>query len=552
MIADLVLRNGKVVTLDAEESIEESVAVKFGRILAVGSDDEVIDLVGPNTEVVDLKGRTLIPGLIESHCHPTSAEGIQRVMGVIDGSFEAGIRSIEDIKARIAQEADRTPEGEWINVAKEDESKLVEGRHPIKWELDEVAPHHPVMVTTVGGHLSIVNSKALENAGITRDSPDPKVGDDAWDGTKLGRDGRFEKDPVTGDLTGRIYEGAMQLIQPIKFGREASVEENMEGIKWMLEQYAAAGLTCAVDGGISKANTIRALQELRNRDQLPIRMRMDIRYELMEHFIELGIIQGFGDDMLKLTGLKITADGAVSARTAWVAEPYLHRPNYCGDPAITREKLTKVMMEGCKNGYRFHCHSNGEKAIQLFLDVLEEVNGKYPRKDPRDRIIHCTVVTPEIVSRIKELQALPTIFGSYPYYHGDKLIPAFGEKRLERMFPARWFLDAEIKVAAHSDHSASPYPPIMGIHSLVNRKTSSGLPAGESQRISVMEALKLYTINAAYHSYDEDKLGSIEEGKLADMVVLGEDILTIPPEEIIDTPIDMTIIDGKIVFKREA
>jgi predicted amidohydrolase YtcJ len=279
---------------------------------------------------------------------------------------------------------------------------------------------------------------------------------------------------------------------------------------------------------------------------------MDVRYELMDHFIALGISQGFGNDMLKMTGLKITADGAVSARTAWVAEPYLHRPNYYGDPAITREELTSVMMKGCANDYRFHCHANGEQAINLFLDVLEAVEEKHPRKDPRDRIIHCTVVTPEIVSRIKRLRVLPTLFGSYPFYHGDKLLPAFGEARLERMFAARWFLDAGIKVSAHSDHSASPFPPLMGIHSLVNRTTKAGKPIGQSQRISVMEALKLYTIHAAYHSFDENTLGSIETGKHADMVVLGKDILTVPPETIINIPIDTTIVGGKIVYQREA
>jgi predicted amidohydrolase YtcJ len=160
------------------------------------------------------------------------------------------------------------------------------------------------------------------------------------------------------------------------------------------------------------------------------------------------------------------------------------------------------------------------------------------------------VITPEIVERIKKLGILPTIFGPYVYYHGDKLIPAFGEKRLERMFAARSFLDAGVKIAAHSDHPCAPYPPLMAIHGLVNRKTKAGKPIGQSQKVSVMEALKLYTVHSAYQQLDEDKLGSIEENKLADMVVLGEDILTIAPEKIKDTPVEMTIIDGKIVYQR--
>jgi hypothetical protein len=188
----------------------------------------------------------------------------------------------------------------------------------------------------------------------------------------------------------------------------------------------------------------------------------------------------------------------------------------------------------------------------MTLDVLEEAQEKWPRKDPRNKIIHCTVVTKEIIARMKRLGILPTIFGPYAYYHGDKIMPAFGAERLERMFAARSFLDAEIKVSAHSDHTASPYPPLMGIHALVNRRTAKGLPIGVSQKISVMEALKLYTINAAYQSFEEDVLGSIEPGKLADVTVLGKDILTVPPETIMDIPIDMTIVGGKIVYQRKA
>jgi predicted amidohydrolase YtcJ len=186
----------------------------------------------------------------------------------------------------------------------------------------------------------------------------------------------------------------------------------------------------------------------------------------------------------------------------------------------------------------------------MYLNIMEEIQEKYPRSDPRNRIIHCTVINRELVARIKELDMLPTIFGAYPYYHGDKLIPAFGDDRLQNMFAARSFLDAGVKVAAHSDHSASPFPPLMGVHALVNRTTKAGQPIGQDQKISVMEALKLYTIHAAYHSFDENLLGSIETEKCADFVVLGEDILTVPQETIIDIPIEMTIVGGNVVYER--
>jgi predicted amidohydrolase YtcJ len=211
--------------------------------------------------------------------------------------------------------------------------------------------------------------------------------------------------------------------------------------------------------------------------------------------------------------------------------------------------MRKTILEAYEAGYRISAHANGDRAIEMFLDIMEEAQNKHPREDPRNRDIHCTVVNPRLIERIHDLGILPTIFGAYPYYHGDKILPAFGADRLEWMFAARSFLDAGVKLSAHSDHSASPYPPLMGIHALVNRRTTNGLPIGESQRVTVMEAIKLYTINAAYQSFDEDMMGSIEVGKFADFVVLGEDILAVQPERIIDIPVEMTIVGGQIVYQ---
>jgi hypothetical protein len=383
----------------------------------------------------------------------------------------------------------------------------------------------------------MVNSKAIEMGGVTKETPDPEGG-------------KFERDPETGELTGGVHEMAMRAFMPEGYsGMEPPRDIAAEGAKQILMAGAATGLTCVCDM-VARAQ-IRAILDLKNRGELPIRVRMDVTTDLFPEMEKLGIYRGLGDDWARITGLKFFFDGAISARTAAVSEPYLHRPNFYGVMATTREIATKTIMDAYEAGYRISAHANGDKAIEMYLDIMEEAQAKYPRKDPRNRDIHCTVVNPEIVERIKRLGILPTIFGPYPYYHGDKIIPAFGEKRLEWMFAARSFLDAGVKVTAHSDHSAAPFPPLMGIHALVNRKTKAGRPIGQSQKISVIEALKLYTINAAYQSFDDDKQGSIEVGKYADMVVLGEDILTAPPETIMDIPIDMTIIEGKIVYERE-
>jgi len=535
-MADLALVNGKIVTVDRKESISEAVAVKFGKIFAVGTNNEIRSLIGKHTKVIDLKGRTAIPGLIDSHCHITST-AIDMV-GILDLSEEAGVKSIADIKEKIARKAGEVPKGEWITGSREDDYKLLEKRHPTRRELDEAAPEHPVMISTVGGHFSIANSKAFALAGITKDTPDP-VG------------GMFDRDPETGELTGGLHEEAGDMLNRVMPERkELTREEAAEVVRRMLMDNAAAGLTCIYDN--VGASQIRTILDLKQRNELPIRFRVDVGIEHFKEMKNLGLIyKPFGNQWVKICGVKFFFDGAISARTAAVSEPYLHKKGFYGVMATTRELARKTILEAYEAGCRISAHANGDRAIGMYLDIMEEAQKKYPRDDPRNRIIHCTVVNPELVGRIKRLGMLPTIFGAYPYYHGDKLIPAFGEKRLEWMFAARSFIDQGIMVSANSDYDASPFPPLMGIHALVNRTTKAGKPIGQKQKISVMEALKLYTINAAYHSFDENLLGSIEAGKCADMVVLGKDILTVDPEDIIDIPVDMTLVDGKVIYERE-
>ncbi|MFC1614149.1 amidohydrolase [Gemmatimonadota bacterium] len=534
-VADMVLLNGKIVTVDENESIAEAVAVRFGKIMTVGKNDEIRKLIGADSKVIDLQGKTLIPGLIDSHCHITSTA--MDMIGVLDLSEEAGVRSIADIQTKIAEKAAAIEKGEWITGAREDDYKLEEKRHPKKWELDKASPDNPVIISTVGGHFSIANSMALELAGVTQKTPDP-VG------------GMFDRDPVTGELTGGLHEEARGIIRrAMPLRRDLSRQEAAETVRNMMLENAKAGLTCIYDNAGS--SQVRAVLDLKKRDELPIRFRVDYGINHYQELENLGLTHDpFGDEWVKICGVKFFFDGAISARTAAVSEPYLHRENFYGVMATTEELARERLLQAYEAGCRISAHANGDSAISMYLDIMEDIQRKYPRKDPRNRIIHCTVINPELVDRIKKLGLLPTIFGAYPYYHGDKLIPAFGEQRLQRMFAAHSFLEAGVKVSANSDYDASPFQPLMGIHALVNRKTKAGKPIGQEQKILVSDALRLYTINAAYHSYDEDLLGSIEKGKCADIVVLGEDILTVDKEKIIDIPIDMTIVGGKIVYER--
>ena len=531
MKADTAYINGKIVTMDPTESIVEAVAVKYGRFLKVGSNTEINELINEDTAVVDLGGKTVIPGLIDSHCHMMDVGALRRVY--VDVSEEAGVRSIDDLVEKLKKRAEKTPKGEWVLGYQEDDSKLVEKRHPTRYDLDKVSTNHPVMVITVGDHFRMVNSLALKQANVTEDTKDPVSG-------------KFDRDKK-GVPNGGLHETAIKAVVP----EEVDIpdrEQAKEGAREILTECAEVGLTCVYDTVVK--HQIRAALDLVNEGELPIRVRMDVMIDMFPQLYKLGIYRGLGNDWLKICGLKFFFDGAISARTAAVTEEYLNKPGFYGVMATTKEIATKTIMDAYKEGYRISAHANGDRAIEMYLDIMEEAQKKYPRADPRNRDIHCTVITPKLVQRIKKLGILPTIFGPYVYYHGDKLIPAFGEERLERMFAARSFLDAGVKIAAHSDHPCAPFPPLMAIHGLVNRKTKAGKPIGQSQKVSVIEALKLYTTHSAYQQFDEDKLGSIEEGKLADMVVLGEDILTIDTEKIKDIPIETTIIDGEIVYQR--
>ena len=536
--ADLALINGKIVTMDKSHTIAQAVATKWGRILAVGTDEDIKQHIGAETHIIDLLGRTVIPGMIDTHCHMI-ATGISNTTD-IDLGEEAGVRSIADLKKRIAEKAIQAKPGEWVTGVREDDQKLAEKRHPDRFDLDQAAPDNPVIVSTVGGHYYIANTQALRKAGITRETPDP-VG------------GVIERDKQ-GEPTGGLHEKALELVTAAKARAKEGAssddarEEAIEGVKRILQSNASTGLTCVYD--MVDGVQLRTVLDLKNRGSLPIRVRMDVEIALQPELDILGITQGLGDEFARICGLKFFFDGAVSARTAAVAEAYNDRPGYMGVLSTTREIAHKTILEAVRRGHRVSAHANGERAITMYLDIIAEAQAKYPRPDSRNRVIHCSVLTPDLVNRIRKLGLLPTIFGPYPYYHGDKLIPAFGPERLERMFAARWLLDAGIRVAAHSDHDASPYPPLMAIHALVNRRTRTGKPLGQSQRISVTEALSLYTSNAAYHSFDENNLGSIESGKLADMVILGRDLLTAPSETIKDIPVDATIMGGRIIHER--
>lgn len=537
MTADLVLVNGRVLTMDSADSMAEAVAIKDGKIALVGTSQDMREVVGNETRVMDLKSKTVVPGFIDAHQH--LSDGAEYLMSVNCSS--ESVRSILDLTQKMRKRALETPKGVWIRGVSYDDTRLAEKRHPNRWDLDKASAEHPIILTHVGGHTGVLNSKGLELAKIRKHSQDP-VG------------GHIEKDPKTDEPTGVVHEAALTALWSSTKDRPPIIppmkkEKLVKGIKQLAQEYAKVGLTSVVDAWVTP-HTIEAYMELFRRHELPIRVYLGVWYEYLHELKTLGFRTGFGNEWLKIGPIKIIVDGAVAGRTAALYEPYADNPSSCGILATDMKTLNQIVSEAHEAGFQLAIHANGDKAIDLALKAYERALRKLPRINHRHRIEHCSVVNPETVKRIKKLGITPVLFAAYPYYHGDKLIPAFGPKRVHELMAYRSFLDAGVEVASHSDYPCSPYLPLLGIHSIVNRVTMGGKPFSPEQKITPREALLTYTRYAAFSTFEEDIKGSIEPGKLADLVVLSENPLEVAPEKIKDISVETTILGGEIVYQK--
>ena len=531
LFADLVLLNGKVVTVDAENSIAEAVAVKNGLILDVGRSEEIKKFVGPGTRVIDLEGRTVLPGFIDSHTHPPSAG--TRLFAVDLRSPPA--KSIGKVLRRIKERAEKTPPGKWIRVSNYNDLKLVERRHITRWELDEVAPETPVFVAKETGHLYVVNSRALEIAGITMETPDPPGG-------------KIDRDPETGEPTGLLYETAGALV--MRHIPPYTVEEVKEGLRKVFRQFVEWGITTTHDAG-ADATSIRAYQEMLEEGEMPIRVLLMVRRDLLDHLTGLGIRSGFGNERLKIMSVKLMADGSGAGGSAAVYQPQHRGTKGLGIMVTPPEELKRLTVRAHEAGLRVSIHAIGDRAIDAALDAIEEAQRRRPVEDMRHRVEHCSLCTPRQMERIKRLGVVPSVSIGYMWGIGDDYLENFGPERARWLHPLRSMIDRGIIAAGNSDYAVSTGNPLIQIYEAVTRKTMTGQVVYAPEGISVMEAIRLYTWNGAYIGKEEDVKGSIEPGKYADMVVLDRDILVVPPEEIKDIRVLMTIVGGEIVYERK-
>ncbi len=524
---DLILHNGNIVTVNVKEPRAQAIAVSRGRILGIGKDEDILNLAAPGTKRIDLATKTVLPGFIDAHSHPAMA-GLMHLRMV-----DCDLRSISAIQAALRERAMKTPAGGWVLGFKYDDTKTTDGRPLTIGDLDAAVPDRPVQIEHRGGHTVYCNSIAFQRAGIDSKTPDPSGGE-------------IEHDPVTGKLTGRAAESARELFNkaiPQNFTRD----DHREGVKLISKMLARTGITSAHEAQGTPADLL-AYQDARDSGELLFRAYCFINYRYIDSMIAAGVRTGLGDDWVRVGAMKLVCDGSISERTARLSTPYEGRPNDYGILVMNEEELYTHGRKAHLAGWQIGTHANGDVGIDTTLRVYERLQRESPRRDPRFRLEHCTVVNEALVARIKALGAIPTPFSTYVYYHGEKM-RYYGADRLNHMFALRSFLDAGIRATQASDYPPGEFIPMMALQSEVTRTDTKGNVWGPNQKITVEEAIRVGTINGAYASYEENLKGSLESGKVADLVVLGRDPLKEDPSTLVTIPVERTMAGGSWTYE---
>ncbi|MFC7365126.1 MULTISPECIES: amidohydrolase [Bhargavaea] len=525
--------NGEVITANDRNDIAEAVAVEDGKILAVGTTEEVLKLQDGEAKITDLEGRTLMPGIIESHIHTTMYGA--NVLSV--SCKDPEIRTIPDLLDKLREQAASVPEGQWVRAWGFNENSIEEGRFPNREELDGVTDLHPVMVVRACGHISAVNSKGLEIGEITRDTPDPEGG-------TISRNADGEPD-------GRLIENAhMNLYQRAAHTRD----EIREAHQVASRHFAEKGITAVHDATGYGIDNIEALREDAEEGIIAQRVyamvgALNNPDQVVRHYLKKDIRTGDGNDRFRYGPVKVFLDGSSSGPTVWTTEPYTSNPENYGIHYMTQEELDELFIPAHEKGWQITAHAQGDAAIDQLLNTIDKALLLHPREDARHRIEHAGLARKDQVQRMKELGAVPTPNPAFFHEYGDGYVKNYGERALN-MYPLASYREAGVQATLTADCPVTDFNPMRGIHSAMTRKTPSGQVVGEAERISLLDAIRCCTINAAYSGFSEDRTGSIEPGKLADLAILDRSILNGEIDDIPEILVDRTIIGGETVFER--
>jgi predicted amidohydrolase YtcJ len=526
---DLIVVNAKVYTMDSAALRADAFAVSGGRFVAIGKSADIKALAGKRTQTFDAKQMTVVPGFVDCHNHAGGTTLLYEVL--VGNPFEVEFVTIASIIDKLKAKARTLPPGTWVEGFFHDDTKLKDKRPLNRRDLDQVSTEHPVVVRHRGGHTSFYNTKALELAKVTKDTPNPPGG-------------TFDRDE-SGDLNGRVTDRARSVFNGVgqrpTFTPAQRDQRERDGLAHISKQFARYGLTTVHHEG----GDLGALQEVRARGDLRHRVSYEVSGRVLDSMINSGIMTGFGDEWIKLGATsEHTVDGSFSERTMALSTPYPGvNPPYKGNVTEAQDELNAWVERVHRAGIQVNCHANGDVAIDMYLTAFERAQKEFPRPDARPKITHCTLINENLVRRMKALDAVPAMFTTYAYYNTDKF-PFYGEELMKRSMAFRTLLDAGIHAAAGSDFSPGPFAPLMGIQGMVTRTGWDGTTWGANQRVTVDEAIKINTINGAYASKEEAIKGSISVGKLADFVVLADDPHTVAKDKIKDIQIVRTVVGG--------
>jgi len=537
--ADLVVQHAHIITMDSFRRIAAALAVRDGRIVAVGSDPEIARCVEAHTKVLDLAGRTVLPGLIDVHTHAILwAEGVLR--NEIDLAYPE-IKTIPDVIAAVQKRAASVSPGAWIQGTGWDDAKLAERRYITRQDLDAVSPNNPVYLEHVTGHLGVANSAALKIVGIARDTPNP--------------DGGVIEHDDQGELTGIVKDNAMRLVgekipdDPPEFFVKAAALASQSA--------AEVGLTTIHDiwdGVRSFSNEIRGYQQLHQRGDLKIRVLMApgvAKISDAEELARMGVHTGFGDDHLKFGAVKMFSDGGMGARTAAIYPPApVGQPQSNLGLLIWKpEDLQKAQYILASAGWQLSTHAIGDRAIDEVLDGYAATVKKLNLQDPRFRVIHCGISTPRLLQRLAEQHVVVDADPAFVYWIGS-YFERYGFERARWAYPTKSYFDHGIVAGAGSDTPVTPISPWWGLWAaVVRQEVNSGKVLSPDERVTVTQALEMYTRNGAYAGFEEKQKGSLEVGKFADFIVIDRDVLAVPSDELKQVRVLHTFVDGQSVYE---
>ncbi|MFO7768780.1 MAG: amidohydrolase family protein [bacterium] len=532
--ASLVVTEGKIVTLDSRYPRAEALAVRGEWIVAVGTVEQIQPYIGPDTRVVDAGGRLVIPGFNDAHCH---------FMGGAKGLSQLnlyGVDSLEKVLELVEERVRKARPGEWITGNRYDHTLWGE-RWPTKEDLDRVAPDNPVRLTRASGHSSWVNSKALEIAGVTKETPDPEGGE-------------IQRDPRTGEATGILLETAQRLVRPESSGLspEQRRERDREALLDGFEHAAKLGVTSIQTS--SDLQEMELVRELKEEGRLTLRWNGWLGLGRVEQLADRGIRSGQGDYWVRTGFLKGFIDGTLGDGTAVMFEPFEDRPDFYGLPQMSQEEMDRLVLLADRSGFQVGIHAIGDRGAHMVLDSYEKAAMVNGTSDMRHRIIHSQLLIPDDIRRYGALGVIPDMQPTHCTTDMRFAEERVGLERCKTAYAWRSLLDGGAVLAFGTDWSVEPLDPMRGVFSSVTRTNIQNMEPAEGwfpeQELTVWESIYYYTWGSAYAEHLENVKGTLAPGRLADMVIMDRDLFTIPPRQILDARVDRTIVGGRVVWDR--